>query len=118
MTSPNSPKVKYLSPEDAPFILYSIVVEIYGTIPNHPIPDYSREDNGAIAGTLYQIQNDDYYPDLLDKAAHLFAHIVTAHIFSNGNKRLAFVTVLILLNLNVNTAFYYLSIAINSIKKF
>lgn len=100
MPSPDSQTVKYLRPEDAPLILYALVKEFYVNIPNHPLPDYSREDNGAIAGVLTQIQNDDYYPEFWDKASHLFCHIVTGHIFSNGNKRLGFVTALLFLGLN------------------
>jgi death-on-curing family protein len=100
MISRSSQKINYLSSRKAPLLLYAAVQELYGQIPNHPLPDYSREDNGAVAGVLEIIQNDDYYPDLLDKAAHLFAHLITSHIFSNGNKRLGFITTILFLAAN------------------
>lgn len=100
MTLPSLPTIKYLEPDQAPFILYALVKEMYGDVPEDALPDYSREDKGAVAGVLEQIQNDDYYPELYDKAAHLFTHLVTSHIFSNGNKRLAFVTLILFLGLN------------------
>jgi death-on-curing protein len=36
---------------------------------------------------LCHIQNDDYYPTIVDKVTHLLHSIACFHCFSNGNKR-------------------------------
>ena len=38
---------------------------------------------------LEQIQNDDYYPDFIDKLTHLFFVANKSHTFIDGNKRIA-----------------------------
>lgn len=35
------------------------------------------------------IQNDDYYPEFVDKITHLFFSVCQFHCFADGNKRLA-----------------------------
>ena len=54
------------------------------------------EQSGGLAGTnnigllesaLQHIQNDLYYPELLDKLTHLVFAINKFHAFSDGNKR-------------------------------
>jgi death-on-curing protein len=58
--------------------------------------DYAIEQSGGLHGTkdigmiesiLDHIQNDDYYPDLIDKLCHLFFAINKGHAFNDGNKR-------------------------------
>jgi death-on-curing protein len=38
---------------------------------------------------LYHIQNDDYYPNFVDKLTHLFFCACEFHCFEDGNKRIA-----------------------------
>jgi len=46
-------------------------------------------DLGPLEGVLNHIQNDDYYPSLEDKLAHLFFCACKFHCFQDGNKRIA-----------------------------
>ncbi len=54
---------------------------------------------GRIASIIGHMQNDDYYPTVADKLAHLFYGLSTGHCFADGNKRIAITaTVQMLLN--------------------
>jgi death on curing protein len=44
---------------------------------------------GRLESALEHMQNDDYYPTLADKLAHLFFSLATGHCFLDGNKRIA-----------------------------
>ena len=44
---------------------------------------------GSIDSILYHIQNDDYYPTILDKLHHMFFALCKFHCFADGNKRIA-----------------------------
>lgn len=46
-------------------------------------------DIGMLDGVLQHIQNDDYYPTLESKLAHLFFCACKFHCFTDGNKRIA-----------------------------
>jgi death-on-curing protein len=46
-------------------------------------------DVGMLEGVLQHIQNDDYYPTLESKLAHLFFCACKFHCFMDGNKRIA-----------------------------
>lgn len=46
-------------------------------------------DPGPLESVLQHIQNDDYYPDFLDKITHLFFSTNKFHCFQDGNKRIA-----------------------------
>jgi len=46
-------------------------------------------DLGRLESVLQNIQNDDYYPEFLDKLTHLFFCTCEFHCFEDGNKRLA-----------------------------
>lgn len=46
-------------------------------------------DIGRLKSVLAHIQNDDYYPSLVDKLTHLFFCVCKFHAFVDGNKRLA-----------------------------
>lgn len=66
------------------------------------VPDYRGEQEGIakLIGVLKMAQADEYYPDLLSKATHIFVGINKGHFFSNGNKRLALVCATLFLALN------------------
>lgn len=44
---------------------------------------------GQLDGVLKNIQNDMWYPTLIDKLTHLFFCTAQFHCFADGNKRLA-----------------------------
>ena len=46
-------------------------------------------DCGKLESVLCHIQNDDYYPSVVDKVTHLFFSTCQFHCFADGNKRLA-----------------------------
>ncbi len=46
-------------------------------------------DFGQLESILQHIQNDEYYPDFVDKLTHLFFCTCKFHCFADGNKRLA-----------------------------
>lgn len=47
------------------------------------------KDEQQIASIIQHIQNDDYYPTIVDKSVHLFFSIIQFHCFNDGNKRTA-----------------------------
>lgn len=46
-------------------------------------------DLGRLESVLDNIQNDDYYPEFVDKITHLFFCACEFHCFEDGNKRIA-----------------------------
>lgn len=68
------------------------------------VPDYRSEQEGIekLISVLEMAQADEYYPDILSKATHLFVAINKGHFFSNGNKRLALVCATLFLAINEN----------------
>jgi len=46
-------------------------------------------DLGRLESVLENIQNDDYYPNFVDKLTHLFFCACEFHCFVDGNKRIA-----------------------------
>jgi len=44
-------------------------------------------DQGRLESVLSHVQNDDYYPEFLDKITHLCFSINKNHAFNDGNKR-------------------------------
>ena len=61
---------------------------------------YEALDIGKLDSVLQHIQNDDYYPNFVDKLTHLFFSTCQFHCFADGNKRLAITlsTLFLLLN--------------------
>jgi death-on-curing protein len=45
------------------------------------------KNQGAIESIIAHVQNDDYYPDLIDKMTYLVYGINKNHAFNDGNKR-------------------------------
>ncbi|MEG0834587.1 MAG: type II toxin-antitoxin system death-on-curing family toxin [Christensenellaceae bacterium] len=50
---------------------------------------YEIIDIGKLKSVLDHIQNDDYYPTIVDKVTHLFHSTCQFHCFADGNKRVA-----------------------------
>jgi len=46
-------------------------------------------DIEKLDSVLHHIQNDDYYPEFIDKLTHLFFSANKFHCFQDGNKRIA-----------------------------
>ena len=46
-------------------------------------------NSGQLESILQHIQNDDYYPEFIDKLTHLFFCSNRFHCFRDGNKRIA-----------------------------
>lgn len=46
-------------------------------------------DRNRLESILNHIQNDDYYPEFVDKLTHLFFCACQFHCFADGNKRIA-----------------------------
>lgn len=42
-----------------------------------------------LESVLHHIQNDEYYPTIIEKASHLFFWLIQFHTFNDGNKRTA-----------------------------
>ena len=55
---------------------------------------------GLLESTLEHVQNDMYYPSLVDKVTHLFYSIKKNHSFQDGNKRAAIILAAYFLEIN------------------
>lgn len=79
--------------------LFQFVEARYSNI--EEVPRYREEYRfDEFCGVLKQARSDTYYPSLLDKAVYLVVGINKGHFFSNGNKRLALVTMTSFLAIN------------------
>jgi len=89
--------VKYLSLAEALFI----ASEITGTSAN-TLARISRVDllDSALAVPASSFDGEEFYPNIFDKAAVLGSRIVRNHPLHDGNKRLAWSSVVIFLDLN------------------
>ena len=47
------------------------------------------KDKQQIESIITHIQNDKYYPEIVDKITHLFFCVIKFHCFNDGNKRTA-----------------------------
>lgn len=75
-------KIRYLTIED--------VIQIHrSTIDCSGGGDIGDLDLGKMESVLCHIQNDDYYPEFIDKVVHLFFCVCKFHCFTDGNKRIA-----------------------------
>jgi death-on-curing protein len=50
---------------------------------------YGILEIGKLDSVMQHIQNDDYYPEFVDKITHLFYCANKFHCFQDGNKRIA-----------------------------
>lgn len=81
-------------------IVFDILEEQYARA--EEVPQYKLERMGfeKLCGVLEQAKSDTYYPNLLEKAVYILVSINKGHFFSNGNKRLALVTMTTFLDIN------------------
>jgi death-on-curing family protein len=66
---------------------------------SEPAPDYLSETNGMkeLGKVLAFVQSDEYYSSFSEKSAYLICSIAGSQYFSNGNKRLSIVILLMFL---------------------
>lgn len=57
-------------------------------------------DRGLLESALEHIQNDDYYPSIVEKLTHLVFSISMNHAFTDGNKRSSIVLGAFFLEIN------------------
>lgn len=76
------PEIRYITLENA-ITVHKLTVEVSGGGSDGVL------DTGKLASVLDHIQNDDYYPDFVDKLTHLFFSANKFHCFQDGNKRIA-----------------------------
>lgn len=55
---------------------------------------------GRLESIMVHIQNDDYYPDFVDKVTHLLYQINKGHCFNDGNKRTSIAIAVFFIQLN------------------
>jgi len=83
-------------------ICFSFVKEYMGF--SEPIPEFVSRNPGILESCLEtplaNFGNKDMYSTAIDKLSILFYLLIKNHPFQNGNKRLAVVTLLIILYLN------------------
>lgn len=86
-------KIVYITPEQAK-ATHAKTIEYSGG------GTLEELDFGKLEGVLCNIQNDDLYPEFVDKLTHLFFCVCQFHCFADGNKRLAITlsTLFLLLN--------------------
>lgn len=89
--------IKYLTPELWLELCMEYAQKQYKY--DEPIPDITEEGFFAIKGCLENIRFE-YYPTFEDKGAMLFYSICSAQHLTNGNKRLAIVTLSTFLTIN------------------
>ncbi|CAM2833439.1 type II toxin-antitoxin system death-on-curing family toxin [Helicobacter burdigaliensis] len=73
--------MNYIDLETAIEIHNDIIEEIGG------LGGYNETQIGYLASVLEQIKNDEYYPAITDKIAHLMFSCIKFHPFLDGNKR-------------------------------
>ncbi len=76
--------------------IHELLIETFGGIRGVTEQGFGKLE-GALAAPDLSMFGDDLYPTLPDKAAALFHGIVRAHGFTDGNKRVALVGLLVYL---------------------
>lgn len=97
----NVEHIKYITPEDLINIIDIIRSLDYEYA--EEVPNYDSEREGIDKYfSLIDRMRQEYYPDIYSKATFLFLN-VNSHYFSNGNKRLAVVSMTTFLESNMYT---------------
>lgn len=92
--------MRYVSIEDCQRIVFPYIHRFLST--GEAAPDYEREESAMLELTkvLALVQDDTYYPSIVEKAAYLISGLAGSQYFSNGNKRLGVTTLLTFFALN------------------
>lgn len=75
-------------------------IEVHDQIINKSGGRHGLMNIGLIESVLEHIQNDEYYPNIEDKATHLFFSVNKFHAFNDGNKRSALALTAYFLEIN------------------
>ena len=88
--------MKYLYPKQVLYLYQQIIQRSGGTL--------GLRDEGLLESAVYRPQasfgGQDLYPDLFSKAAALGHSLISNHPFVDGNKRVGFEAMLLMLRLN------------------
>jgi death-on-curing protein len=88
--------VKYLYPKQVLYLYRQIIQQSGGTV--------GLRDEGLLESAVYRPQasfgGQDLYPDLFSKAAALGHSIISHHPFVDGNKRVGFEAMRLMLRIN------------------
>ena len=88
--------MKYLYPKQVLYLYQQIIQQSGGTV--------GLRDRGLLESAVYRPQasfgGQDLYPDLFSKAAALGHSIISNHPFVDGNKRVGFEAMRLMLRLN------------------
>jgi death-on-curing family protein len=80
-----------------------LIVEIISknALYQESVPDYLSEKKGVDKlQSIFEHMRSGYYRTFYMKASYMFVSIISAHAFSNGNKRIALACLLFLMKLN------------------
>ena len=75
--------MRYLTLDEALILHGDIMQKMQG------LKGFNKAQIGLLDSALTQIQNDEFYPEFLDKITHLIFACVKFHPFLDGNKRSA-----------------------------
>lgn len=75
--------MNYLSLDEAIILHNDIMKQMQGLV------GFNKAQVGYLQSALEHIQNDEFYPEFLDKLTHLVFACVKFHPFLDGNKRSA-----------------------------
>ena len=75
--------MRYLTLDEALILHGDIMQEMQG------LKGFNKAQIGLLDSALTQIQNDEFYPEFLDKITHLMFACIKFHPFLDGNKRSA-----------------------------
>lgn len=88
--------MKYLYPKQVLYLYQRLIQEAGGTI--------GLRDEGLLESAIYRPQasfgGQDFYPDLFSKTAALGHSLISNHPFVDGNKRVGFEAMRLMLRLN------------------
>lgn len=91
--------MRYLTLDDCRRAVFSYIYRNLSV--EEPAPAYELENEGmAELDKVLELVQTSYYPALHDKAAYIVSSLAGSQYFSNGNKRLAVITLLAFLLLN------------------
>ena len=92
-------EVKYLDKDLMKKMCHKLAVAIFDT-KEDPIANFHEHDSDKLDASLNLPKHDIGYPTLIDKATILYYVLNKNHPFSNGNKRISAVSLLVFLFIN------------------
>lgn len=74
-------KIHYLTYENV-LMIHETILDTFGGL-------WGVKNRWQLESVLHHIQNDEYYPTIIEKASHLFYGLIQFHTFNDWNKRTA-----------------------------